>query len=244
METGVSFTVQRWSAWAPSLDSPEAWRLWADGDTDLPVEEAVPDVRDLPAGLRRRLSRLGKIALRVAMDIETEETPRVVFSSRNGNVTEMLSLLKSLAVEEPISPTGFGMSVHNSLAGMLSIVSKNRASQTAIAAGGESLCLGLIEALTCLKEDPSVPVLLLHADETLPDFYAPFQDTEVPVCALALLIGMAEEGEEAYSLGFSGTETRSAPGDPLKNFIRFLLRGEADWNWSGAQGDWWCRRHA
>ncbi|MBO0333341.1 beta-ketoacyl synthase chain length factor [Sneathiella sp. CAU 1612] len=244
METGISFSVRQWSAWAPSLDSPEAWRLWADGDTDIPKGEAVPDVRDLPAGQRRRLSRLGKIALRVAMDVEAEETPRVVFSSRNGNVTEMLSLLKSLAVEDPVSPTGFGMSVHNSLAGMLSIVSKNRESHTAIAAGGESLCLGLIEAITSLKEDPTSPVLLLHADETLPDFYAPFQETDMPVCALALLVGGAKPGEEAYSLGFSGIQTRVKKGDPLKSFIRFLLRGDADWNWSGAEGDWWCRRHA
>jgi hypothetical protein len=204
----------------------------------------MPDVRDLPAGLRRRLSRLGKVALRAAMDIEVEEIPRVVFSSRNGNVTEMLSLLKSLAVEEPVSPTGFGMSVHNSLAGMLSIVKKNREAQTAIAAGGESLCLGLIEAITCLNEDPTAPVLLLHADETLPDFYAPYQDKNVPVCALALLIKVAKEGEDAYSFGFSGTETRRAQGDPVESFIRFLLRGETDWNWSGAQGNWWCRRHA
>jgi hypothetical protein len=244
METGVSFAVQRWSAWAPSLDSPEAWQRWADGASLLPKEDGLPDVRDLPAGLRRRLSSLGKITLRVAMDLEVEDSPRVVFSSRNGNVTEMLSLLKSLAVEEPISPTGFGMSVHNSLAGMLSIVSKNRASQTAIAAGGESLCLGLIEALTSLKEDPSTPVLLLHADETLPDFYAPFQDEEVPLCALALLISAAEEGAETFSFGFSGNQTGEAAGDPLTSFIRFLVRGELDWRWSGAQGNWWCQRHA
>lgn len=244
MNSGISFAVRRWSAWAPSLDSPEAWHLWADGEADIPEGEATPDVRDLPAGQRRRLSRLGKIALRVAIDVEAEETPRVIFSSRNGNVTEMLSLLKSLAVEDPVSPTGFGMSVHNSLAGMLSIVSKNRESHTAIAAGGESLCLGLIEALTCLKEDPSSPVLLLHADEILPDFYAPFQEPDVPVCALALLIGAATPGKEAYSFGFSGTRTRSKKGDPLTSFIRFLLRGEADWNWSGAEGDWWCRHHA
>ena len=156
----------------------------------------------------------------------------------------MLSLLQSLAVGDPVSPTGFGMSVHNSLAGMLSIVSKNPSAQTAIAAGGESFCLGLLEVLTWLKEDPSSPVLLLHADETLPDFYAPFQDPEVPLCALALLIDPAGEGEETFSFGFSGTETRDLFGDPLKSFIRFLLNGEPVWNWSGAEGDWWCRRDA
>lgn len=244
METGVSFSVQRWSAWAPSLDSPDAWQRWAEGGALLPNEDGLPDVRDLPAGLRRRLSRLGKIALRVAMDIGTDEKPRVVFSSRNGNVTQMLQLLESLAVDEPISPTGFGMSVHNSLAGMLSIMTKNREAQTAIAAGGESLCLGLIEATAWLREDPSAPVLLLHADETLPEFYSPFRDPDVPVCALALLLAPAGEGTDGYRFGFSGTPTRAAAGDPLQSFIRFLLRGEIDWNWSGAQGNWWCQRHA
>ncbi|MEX1036429.1 MAG: beta-ketoacyl synthase chain length factor [Sneathiella sp.] len=245
MEAGVSFAVQRWVAWAPELNSPAAWQDWARGDADIPDTDDAPDVRDLPAGLRRRLSRIGKIALRVAMDVGTQENPRVVFSSRNGNVTQMLSLLQSLSVEEPVSPTGFGMSVHNSLAGMLSIVSRNRESHTAIAAGGESLCLGVIEALTWLREDPSTPVLLLHCDEKLPDFYAPFQEAATPVCALALLLSSADEADDgAFSFGFDGTATRARPGDPLESFIRFLLREETVWSWSGVEGDWWCRRHA
>lgn len=242
MANGISFSLEQWSAWAPELDSPAAWQSWATADLDFPDQDGVPDVRDLPAGLRRRLSRLGKIALRVAMDIETDSPPRVVFSSRNGNVIQTLSLMKSLAMEEPVSPTGFGMSVHNSLAGMLSIVSKNREAHTAIAAGGESLCLGLTEALTWLKEDPSAPVLLVHADEPLPEFYAPFPDPETPLCALALLINVDGEEEDAYSFGFAGAETRDKPGDPLKSFIRFLINKEPVWNWSGAGGDWWCRR--
>ncbi|MEX0583504.1 MAG: beta-ketoacyl synthase chain length factor [Sneathiella sp.] len=245
MEAGVSFAVRRWAAWAPELNSPAAWQDWAGGNADIPDTDDAPDVRDLPAGLRRRLSRIGKIALRVAMDVGTQENPRVVFSSRNGNVTQMLSLLQSLSVEEPVSPTGFGMSVHNSLAGMLSIVSRNRESHTAIAAGGESLCLGVIEALTWLREDPSTPVLLLHCDEKLPDFYAPFQEAATPVCALGLLLSATEdETEGAYRFGFDGMPTREMSGDPLDSFIRFLLREETVWSWSGAEGDWWCRRHA
>src|SRR5690606_27849510 len=165
-EVTFSFTVRSWSAWAPGLDGPAAWEAWAEGEADTPKADGAPDVRDLPAGLRRRLSRLGKMALRVAMDVDPGFSPRIIFSSRNGNVTQMLGLLESLARDEPLSPTAFGMSVHNSLAGMLSIISGNRESHTAIAAGGESLCCGLIEALGSLQEDPS-PVLLLHADEPL-----------------------------------------------------------------------------
>lgn len=243
-EVTFSFTVRNWSAWAPGLDGPAAWEAWAEGEADTPKADGAPDVRDLPAGLRRRLPRLGKMALRVAMDINPDFSPRVIFSSRNGNVTQMLGLLESLARDEPLSPTAFGMSVHNSLAGMLSIISRNRESHTAIAAGAESFCFGLLEAVTSLQEDPSAPVLLLHADEPLPEFYAPFGDPETPPAALALLLAPFEAGESAFRLGFAGHETEARSGDPLAGFLRFLLRGEARWDWSGAQGEWWCRRHA
>ncbi|MAL77994.1 MAG: hypothetical protein CMN55_02590 [Sneathiella sp.] len=244
-EVALSFSLQRWSAWAPGLYDPDAWRQWAEGEAGLPTGQGeMPDVRDLPAGLRRRLSRLGKLALRTAMDIDPGLSPRLVFSSRNGNVTQMLGLLESLAREEPLSPTGFGMSVHNSLAGMLSIISKNRETHTAIAAGGESFCLGLIEALTTLQEDPSSPVLFLHADEPLPEFYEPYGDAEVPLAALALLIAPADEAAgEMYRFGFTGAVGREHGGDPLTSFLRFMLRGQGEWRWSGEQGDWWCRRH-
>ena len=243
MANGISFTLENWSAWAPALDGPAAWRDWAKADQDFPDEEGAPDVSDLPAGLRRRLSKLGKIALRVAMDIETDGSPRVVFSSRNGNVTQMLSLLQSLAVGEPVSPTGFGMSVHNALAGMLSIITKNREAHTAIAAGNESLCMGLLEALMLLEEDPTEPVLLVHCDETLPEFYAPFQDLSVPVGAVAMLLRAAGPEAETLSFGFTGQPTERQDGDPLTSFLRFLLRGETDWSWTGAQGNWWCHKH-
>ncbi|MCF8467627.1 MAG: beta-ketoacyl synthase chain length factor [Sneathiella sp.] len=243
MANGIFFSLDSWSAWAPELDSPAAWRDWALADRDIPDAEAMPDIRDLPAGLRRRLSKLGKIALRVAMDIETEGSPRVVFSSRNGNVTQMLSLLQSLAAGEPVSPAGFGMSVHNSLAGMLSIITGNREAHTAIAAGGESLCMGLLEALMLLEEDPSEPVLLVHCDETLPEFYAPFQDPSVPVCSVAMLLRAAGPEAETLSFGFTGQPTERHEGDPLTSFLRFLLRSETDWSWTGAQGNWWCQKH-
>ncbi|WP_373085014.1 beta-ketoacyl synthase chain length factor [Sneathiella sp.] len=244
MESGIAFAVNHWSAWAPGLDSPEAWRSWGETVQDLPREEGNPDVRDLPAGLRRRLSRLGKIALRVALDTGQAENTRVVFSSRNGNVVQTLQLLQSLAADDPISPTGFGMSVHNSLAGMLSIVTGNCEAQTAIAAGADSLCLGMYEALMLLREDPTRPVLLLHCDETVPEFYAPSRDISVPTGGLALSLQQAETTSGHMTFGYSGEATARKRGDPLETFLRFLLSEDRRWSWTGEQGIWWCERHA
>lgn len=243
MGNPVSFAIEGWSAWAPGLEDRSAWTDWAQKKHELPSEDGEPNVKDLPAGVRRRLSRLGKMAIRVALDSGSAESARIVFSSRNGNVVQMLKLLQSLAVDEPVSPTGFGMSVHNSLVGMLSIITGNRQAQTAIAADNESLCMGIMEALALLHSDPSEPVLLVHCDEYLPDFYQPFQDKKVPVCALALVIRKAQTADEALSFRFSGRDGLSERGDPLNSFLRFLIKREHHWSWSGVQGDWHCERH-
>lgn len=244
MASGIEFSLGRWSAWAPELESRAAWRAWAFETQDIPPSgRALPDVKDLPAGLRRRLSPLGKLALRVAMDVAAEPSLPVVFSSRSGNITQTLGLLKSLAGEEPVSPTGFGMSVHNALAGTLSIITGNREPHTAIAAGRDSLCLGLMEATAMLAEGANA-VLLLHCDEPIPKFYAPFGDTTIPFAALALVLLPAGEGEGEYSLGFSGRETTEGAGDPLPGFMRFLAGRRESWQFEGAEGQWRCDRHA
>lgn len=243
MQNQPGFSIESWSAWAPGLNSPEAWKKWSDDNLDLPGDKSVPDVRDLPASLRRRLSALGKLALRVALDTENAESARIVFSSRYGNVSQMLQLLQTMSVNDPVSPTGFGMSVHNSLTGMLSIVTKNMQSQTAIAAGPESLCMGLLEAMALLNDSPEEPVLLIHCDDELPEFYAPFQDSSVSQCAVALLIVTPERSKGQVSLSFSGAPTLAVQDDPLSSFLRFIIRDEKSWSWSGAQGVWQCHKH-
>ncbi len=244
MGNTVSFVIEGWSAWAPGLENKRDWAAWAQKDQELPSEDGEPNVKDLPAGIRRRLSRLGKMAIRVALDSNSAETSKIVFSSRNGNVVQMLKLLQSLALDEPVSPTGFGMSVHNSLVGMLSIITGNRQAQTAIAADNESLCMGLMEALALLRADPSAPVLLVHCDEYLPDFYQPFQDKRVPVCALALVLRATDRKVGALSFSYTGHQELAEGRDPLKSFLRFLIKNEQNWAWTGTQANWLCERHA
>jgi hypothetical protein len=243
MGNAVSFSIDTWAAWAPGLEDAEAWKRWASDSDGLPKADLKPDVSDLPAGLRRRLSRLGKMALRVALDCGQADTARIVFSSRNGNVTQMLKLLQSISVNDPVSPTGFGMSVHNSLVGMLSIITKNTSAQTAVAAGPESFCMGLMEALTLLHEDPDHPVLLIHCDEPLPDFYNSLDD-EVPICALAVVLKSETEQEETMKISFAGHATDMVESDPVESFLRFLITSGRRWDWRGGQGVWQCERYA
>ncbi len=126
-----------------------------------------PDVGFIPPMDRRRLTLLERAALSVAWKVypKGEEIP-VVFASRWGEIGTTLKLMRQMHDEGEISPAGFSNSVHNAAPGHLSLMTKNRAPYTAIAAGKESYEMGLLEASTYHGK-----VLFVYAEESTPEFY-------------------------------------------------------------------------
>ena len=163
---GLTFQLLGWSAWTETLATPEAWRIWANAVTD----DRSADVGYAPSGdltmmLRRRATSVGRSALGAAMGLPRVGEARYILSSRHGELNRTVSILKCLADAEPVSPADFSMSVHNGLAGLLSIATKNTNGHSAVSAGPESFCYGLLEAAACLAEKPDEPVILIHYDE-------------------------------------------------------------------------------
>jgi hypothetical protein len=77
--------------------------------------------------LRRRAGFLGKMALEVAYQVLDGRTDiPTVFCSRHGEVTRAIELLTIWRAAKPLSPTGFGMAVHNASAGLFSIARADR----------------------------------------------------------------------------------------------------------------------
>ena len=72
----------------------------------------------------------------------------VVFASRWGEIGTTVKLMQQMHGEGEMSPAGFSNSVHNAAPGHLSLLTKNRAPYTAIAAGPDSYEMGLLEAST------------------------------------------------------------------------------------------------
>src|SRR5688500_3459049 len=100
MACSVSFSIARWSAWAPGLDCPRAWLAWArtrvegspsagascDPANAAFVGEGSAKLHELPALLVRRASRSDRAGLRAALDCTQGLTSPVstVFASRHG----------------------------------------------------------------------------------------------------------------------------------------------------------------
>jgi hypothetical protein len=225
----LDFTVRCWSAWAPNLTSNAQWLAWAKQAT-LPYGDEQPALAVMPAMMRRRMSRLGRVALQTSWDCSTAglDMP-MVFTSRYGDVDRSLALLDDLAADGVVSPNGFSLSVHNAIAAMYSMARVDRSNVICVAGGRASAASGLVEAAGLLADGAS-EVMVVCYDEALPAAYAAFRDEPPCVWAWAWRVARPEAGEAwmSLSLGPAGADDDAAKPIPTSlDVLRHFLVGEA-----------------
>jgi len=172
----IEFSVAGWAAWAPGLTERDQWLEWA-ASPWLPQGEGAPALLEVPAIQRRRIERLGRMAIQAACwcepSGELDGAIPLVFASRHGDVARSLALLQSLVGEEAMSPSGFGLSVHNAIAALYSIVRGCRSNYLALAAGSATVEAACMEACSLLADGaPEVRIVVYEAP--LPEIYSDF----------------------------------------------------------------------
>ncbi len=233
------FSIDRWSAWAPGVQNLPAWRAWIRGER-LATPDQSPDVSFLPALLRRRLDRVGRMALHVAWRCaEGQADLPLVFASRHGSLARTVELLDGLARDEPLSPAAFSLSVHNGAAGLFSIARADRSPATALAAGSGTLAAALLEGAGMLTEGTGA-VLVVYADETPPPQYQVYVEPEQPVFALGMLLTAAQGKPPRYRLtSAQGAMPRLRPEAAL---MEFLLKDAAVARLDASESGWRLER--
>ncbi len=220
----ASFRLRGWGYWTPDC--------------------VVEHTNAVPALLRRRVTPLGRQALSSAWELPETANARLILSSRHGEFSRTLSLLEAAANRSDLSPADFTLSVHNALIGLLSIAHGNHKGHTAIAAGQESFCYGLLEAIACLKENPDEPVVLIHFDEPLPGAFSQFNDpTEQPI-AIALALATTGEGD-LIQIDFEASQHKDKPSTSHSHdFLNFLTGNLTEGLSVGVNVQWRWTRHA
>jgi Beta-ketoacyl synthase, N-terminal domain len=241
----LRFSVADWMACSPVRQGRQEWLAWAGGASHVAASSQPPL---LPASLRRRVSAVGQMMFRAIYGLHGAPQARFVFCSRHGEYRRTKALLDAVAAGEAPSPAEFSLSVHNALAGLLSIAWQNDAGHTAVAAGSDSFGFGLLEAAACLMAKPSEPVLLAYFDEPLPDEYAAFREGEEASLALALLLtpgrGDGRDLRASCEAKRTGDAARPPPTAQALDFLRFLLSGESERASPGGAVRWRWRRDA
>lgn len=249
----MQVVVQRVAAWSVrrdggAIETPAAWSEWAAAPAPEPLgSEGQPEVKFLPAGVRRRATRLTRMMLQVAFDATEgidRGTARTVFASRHGAIHVAVRILASIAKEELVSPLQFSHSVHNAQAGLFSIAAGNREASSSIAAESDTFGHGFLEALLHLERSPA-PVLFVMADEPLPANLAHLVEEPEGAYAVALLLSREGEGPR---LEFSLAATKESPSprawpDAIE-FVRFLCNGETELTLGHGRRRWSWKRNA
>jgi hypothetical protein len=188
------FTVLDWSAYAAGLTSPQDWRDWAVGTPQLPTmdPQAVPALTEMPSMMRRRLAPLGRYACQVAWWCHQQpDLIPMVFASRYGDSERLLGLLGELVQGQALSPTAFGLSVHNAVSAQYGIARGHTGNSISVSAGRATVGAALTEAAALLA-DGAPEVLVVYYEAPLPTHYAGFQDEDLAEYAWCWRVGPAQ----------------------------------------------------
>jgi hypothetical protein len=238
------FKVEQWAAYSFQPETPDT--LITVGCSSISTD-ASASTATLPSTLRRRVTAIGKTAFKAACDLAVPENGRFIFCSRHGEFERTLRILTALANDDPVSPADFSLSVHNALAGLLSIALRNTAGHTAIASGPDSFGSALIEAASCLIDEPDQPVLLVYYDEGLAEPYSEIADENDSCIALAMLLVSPQHdpGEVIFELTQrEGALVTVSSTDEARAFLDFLEMRSARQPTSLGQTSQWRWRRA
>lgn len=199
-------SVKNWAAWAPGLISNEDWMAWSQNPL-LPSGADKIQATMIPPMIKRRCSHLSKMALEVSgRAMENHAIDYALFCSQHGEIHSSVKLLKEITDKTILSPTNFSQSVHNTSAGLFSVIYKLQQNMSSIAAGDKTFLMGTIEAVAWLKLNPGKTILLAMFDEQLPDEYQCLKIKNNLTYAMSFILSNKQVNAPAISLSLSALD--------------------------------------
>ena len=240
-QLSFAFVIESWAACAPGVETPQRWSQWVAAPW-LPEGEPQVALAAVAPMLRRRFAPLGRLAAQAAIDLagtvavgaasaaidpdaDLDDNP-TVYASRYGETGRCLELLADQARGDALSPTAFGLSVHNAIGAMIALTRGDRRNSSAIAAGRATAAAGVTEAIGLLEDGASSASLIVY-DSPLPDGYAQFEDEPSAHFAWAWRLRRPRAGERALHLDWqaAGADDGSAAHEHLPASLQALWFG-------------------
>ena len=237
----LNFSITHWQAWAPSIHNLSCWQDWAQAPYCPTAHDDIPRLDFLPPMQRRRLSAMARMVFACAWPLAEGQAPMpVVYASRHGETSRGFELLQTLAKGEDLSPTSFGLSVHNAILGQWSIVRQETCESVALSIDGDGAEHAFLEA-GALQARGHDQVLVILTEETPPGAYRPWTDDIPFPHAAAFVVGRGTD--MSLELADAPAQTDEAGLPSSLNLIRHLALGRSRWHCRTSNRTWtWTRR--
>lgn len=162
-----------WHALSPHLSDESAWISWDGCLKKTEANPSSPEIKLIPMLQARRMSNACKLACEVALNLLKKTNDKIdaaVFVSQHSELARSTKIIESIIQNQAVSPTDFSMSVHNTAAGLASILSKNEIEISSVCAGTDSFQQGLFEVQSFFAQGAK-KVMLLDFDDKVPEIY-------------------------------------------------------------------------
>ena len=171
----------------------------------------------------------------------------IVFASRYGDARRSLGILQEMAREEPVSPTAFGLSVHNAIGATYAIARGDRSQHVALAAGAASAAAGVVEAVGLLHDGARQAMVVCY-DAPLPAPYDEFHDEPQALYAWAWRLALPAANEPFLRLEARAADVSARDDDNALPFglaaLRFALDDAPRCERTAGAVCWSWQRHA
>lgn len=241
----MNFAIKKCIAWGDGKTCKSDWQVFAN-QIELEQQTLIfPELKTIPAMQRRRLSAFAKMTLHCALEASGEYQHDVasVFSSRHGDLHKTSKLISDVASKEALSPTHFGLSVHNAVGGLFSIFTGNKAPLNAVSAGEDSFFMGLVDAVAKLHYHGYQRILYVYSDQAVPSIYQEYVQQQPDNIAVGLLIEPASEADN-FILTTSSHEqyTNENPQLQAIEFLRFYFSTKTELTTNSKYYQWHLTR--
>lgn len=169
----------------------------------------------MPMIQKRRLSNCAKMLFHAFNNCPKKSTP-IIFSSNEGESNRCCELLEMLARDGFVSPNSFSLSVHNSVAALLSIFYHNNNQIYAISSSA-SLEYGLLNAHLMLQNGCNEVVLMVYNENINQTYYKENDGS----CALVLGVKKGSSISLDYCENTANLENKYYHTDEI-SIIQFL----------------------
>lgn len=245
----MEFSIKHCVAWGGGLTTTQDWQSYAQGELSLSASQELPPLKQIPAMQRRRLSPFAKLALHCALSAADEclTTVASVFASRHGDLAKTSKLISDVAAQEVLSPTQFGLSVHNAVGGLFSIYTGNKAPLTAVSAGEDTFFTAIIDALCKLSANGYSQILVVFTETLVPEIYQEYVAQDEVAIACALLLEPAGQGEDVYTLTLQANREKvQAENSQMQvlDFLNFYYSNSKQTNIKSKRHSWQLNRVA
>ena len=213
------------SKWAPGLaDDESLWQSWARGDAQTKIEQIKesPKLEYTDPLFRRRLSQITKMTVHVVHNLlektNISKDTKIVFISLRGEIEREFTINKGIIEDGMILPAGFSLSVFNTPVSSATLAFGLKGGYSVLYPSKNDFKQAFEAAVAPILAGTEKEIILIYADELVPEFYGDKRPSENIPLAFACVVSSQKKDNGIILNDFS--DVGKSPVD----FLRFLLK--------------------